>query len=57
MGDEQSCIQVALTAHVVVVSLDESYRPRRIPPHVRELMLSGQPRRDQEGLKLLSGWD
>ncbi|CAL8471303.1 g10845 [Coccomyxa elongata] len=49
--------QVALTAHVVVVSLDESYRPRRIPPHVRELMLSGQPRRDRDGSVVMSGWD
>ncbi|BDA46687.1 Acyl-acyl carrier protein thioesterase ATL3, chloroplastic [Coccomyxa sp. Obi] len=49
--------QVALTAHVVVVSLDESYRPRRIPPHVRELMLSGRPRRDRDGSVIMSGWD
>lgn len=35
-------VQVVLTAEVVVVSLDEAYRPRRLPVRVRELLQLGE---------------
>jgi acyl-CoA thioesterase FadM len=42
-------LQVVATAEVVVVSLDEAYRPRRLPGHVLQLLLSGQPSSSAEG--------
>lgn len=48
--------QVVLTAHVVVVSLDEAYRPLRLSSRVKQLMLSGQPIRDADGRPLASAW-
>ena len=32
-----------------MVSLDEAYRPRRLPQQVRQLLLSGVPRDSSEG--------
>ncbi len=47
--------QVAVTADVVVVYLDQSYKPRRLPEQVRQLMLSGQPASDAQGLVSWTG--
>ena len=42
--DRAALLQVVASAEVVVESLDEAYRPRRLPAHVQQLLLSGQPR-------------
>ena len=38
-GDEQ----VVLVALATVVFLSQSYRPTRIPAHIRELLIAGRP--------------
>ena len=47
--------QVVVTADAVVVFLDSGYKPRRLPEHIRQLMLSGQPRGDAQGLVSWTG--
>ena len=49
-ASRESCdVQVVATAEVVVVSLDEAYRPRRLPQRVRQLLLAGVPQDSSEG--------
>ena len=35
--------QLVMTAEAVVVSLDSSYKPKRLAPRLRELLLAGAP--------------
>jgi hypothetical protein len=47
---------VVLTAHVVVVSLDKAYRPLRLSPQVKDLLLTGHPKKDVDGNPLPVSW-
>jgi acyl-CoA thioesterase FadM len=41
--EQQQQEQLVMTAEAVVVSLDASYKPKRLSPHLRELLLAGVP--------------
>lgn len=41
-GSEQQQEQLVLSAEAVVVSLDSSYKPKRINPKLRELLVAGR---------------
>ncbi|CAL5228257.1 g11359 [Coccomyxa viridis] len=53
---EKDLTEVVLRAEAVVVLLDEKYRPKRMPAHVRDLLLSGEPVRDAAGSRVQSPW-